>query len=148
MSRTADGTLARVEVLTAYDGLNTPIGPTNVNDTSMVVRVSHGATRLLFTGDLDHPLGAYLAASDLDLRADLLKAPHHGAESTVPNEFYDRVGAKAVLVPSPKSLWTSDRSMRTRNYFLERKIPAYVSGLHGNVTVTLTSQGYRVETER
>ena len=146
--RTADGTLARVEVLTAYDGLNTPIGPTNVNDTSMVVRVSHGATRLLFTGDLDHPLGAYLAASDLDLRADLLKAPHHGAESTVPNEFYDRVGAKAVLVPSPKSLWTSDRSMRTRNYFLERKIPAYVSGLHGNVTVTLTSQGYRVETER
>lgn len=145
---TADGTLVCVDVLTAYDGLNTPVGPTDVNDTTMMVRVRHGAIRLLFTGDLNHQLGAYLAASDVDLRADLLKAPHHGTESTVPNEFYDRVGAKAVLVPSPKNLWTSARSMRTRNYFLERKVPAYVSGLHGNVTVTLTSQGYRVETER
>lgn len=38
--------------------------------------------------------------------------------------------------------------MRTRNYCLEHKIPAYVSGLNGNVTVTLTDQGYQVETER
>ena len=38
--------------------------------------------------------------------------------------------------------------MRIRNYFLEHKIPAYVSGLNGNVTVTLTAEGYKVETER
>lgn len=49
---------------------------------------------------------------------------------------------------SLKHLWESARSMRTRNYCLEHKIPAYVSGLNGNVTVTLTDQGYQVETER
>lgn len=147
-TKAADGTVAGIDVLSLYDGTNTPIGVTDVNDTSIVLRVFHGPTRVLFAGDLNQSMGAYLAASDMDLRADLLKAPHHGTEGTVPNEFYDRVGAKAMLVPSPKSLWQSARSMRTRNYCLEHKIPAYVSGLNGTVTVTLTKQGYLIETER
>ncbi|HYC71326.1 MAG TPA: MBL fold metallo-hydrolase [Opitutaceae bacterium] len=147
-SRAPDGTLATLDVICAYDGINTPVGQTDVNDTSIVLRLTHGSTRALFTGDLNHALGAWLARSGLDLQADLLKAPHHGAEGTVPNEFYDRVEAKAVLVPSPASLWRSPRSMRTRNYFLERKIPAYVAGIDGTVTVTLTASGYSIEKER
>ena len=145
--KTPDGTVCSIDVLCLYDGKNTPIGPTDVNDTSIVMRVSHGPTRILFTGDLNHSLGTFLATSALDLRADLLKVPHHGTEGVAPNEFFDRVGARAVLVPSPKHLWESARSMRIRNYFLEHQIPVYVSGLQGNVTVTLTSHGYKIETE-
>lgn len=145
--KTADGTMISLDVVCLYDGLNSPVGPTDVNDTSIIVRLSHGPTRALFTGDLNHALGTYLATSHFDLKADILKAPHHGTEGTAPNEFYDRVGAKAVLVTSPKNLWGSARSMRTRKYFLEHKIPAYVSGISGNVMVTLTDAGYQVETE-
>jgi competence protein ComEC len=145
---TTDHTAICLSVLSLYDGLNTPVGLTDVNGTSMIVRLTCGNTRVLFTGDLNHAMGAYLANSTVDLHADILKAPHHGTEGTVPNEFYDRVAAKAVLVSSPKHLWESARSMRTRNYFKDRGIPAYVSGLQGNVTVTLTARGYQVETER
>jgi hypothetical protein len=147
-SKTTDGTVISLDVVCLYDGLNSPIGPTDVNDTSIIVRLSHGTTSALFTGDLNHSLGAYLAKSDFNLKADILKAPHHGTEGTAPNEFFDRVGAKAVLVPAPKSIWESARSMRIRNYFIENNVPTYVSGLKGNVTVTLTDQGYQVETER
>lgn len=146
--KTADGSLAGIDVLCAYDGINTPIGTTDVNDTSIILRVFLGPTRILFTGDLNHSLGEYLARSDVDIRADLLKVPHHGTEGVAPNEFFDRVGAKAVLIPSPTHLWESARSMRLRNYFIEHKIPTYVSGLQGNVTVTLTTHGYTIETER
>lgn len=146
--KTAKGSLVTLDVLCLYDGLNTPIGRTDVNDTSMIVRLSHGPTRALFTGDLNHRLGAYLATSEVDLKADLLKAPHHGTEGTAPNEFFDRVGAEAVLVPSPKPLWESARSMRIRDYFIEHKTPTYVSGIRGNVTATLTAHGYSIETER
>ncbi|MDB6127062.1 MAG: hypothetical protein JWM35_958 [Verrucomicrobia bacterium] len=146
--RTPRGTPVTLDVVCVYDGLHTPVGRTDVNDTSMIVRLSHGPTRALFTGDLNDSLGAWLATSDFDLRADVLKAPHHGTEGAAPNAFFDRVGAKAVLVPAPKLLWESARSMRIRNYFIEHHVPTYVSGLRGNVTVTLTSQGYSVETER
>ena len=145
---TAKGDVVALDVVCLYDGLNSPVGLTDVNDTSIIVRLSVGPTRALFTGDLNNKLGAWLATSDFDLRADLLKAPHHGTEGAAPDEFFDRVGAKAVLVPGPKPLWISARSMRIRKYFLDHKVPVYVSGLNGNVTVTLTAEGYRVETER
>lgn len=146
--RMTDGTIAGIDVLCCYDGINSPVGSTDVNDTSIILRVFHGPTRILFTGDLNHALGAYLAKSAIDVTAHLLKAPHHGTEGTAPNEFFDRVGAKAVLVPSPKHLWESARSLRIRNYFIEHRTPFYVSGINGNVTATLTAEGYSIETER
>jgi competence protein ComEC len=107
----------------------------------------NNATRALFTGDLNHALGAWLAHSDFDLAADVLKVPHHGAEGCAPNEFFARVHPKAALVPAPKSLWLSDRSKQIRDYFAEQKIPTYVSGIDGNVTVVMTTQGFTIRTE-
>ena len=142
-----DGTVAGLEVLCLYYGVNTPVGQTDVNDTSIILRVFHGTTRILFTGDLNYALGAYLAAGNLDLHAALLKVPHHGTDTVAPNEFFDRVGAQAAFVPAPRQLWESARSKRVRNYFIEHGTPTYVSGLCGDVTVTLTAHGYTIETE-
>ena len=142
-----NGGSATLDVVCLFDGANTPIGKTDTNDTSIIVRLSHGATRALFTGDLNRPMGGFLAKSDFDLQADLLKAPHHGTESCAPNEFFARVNPKAVLVPSPKTLWLSPRSKRIRDYFAAQKIPTYVSGINGNVTVIMTMAGFSVQTE-
>lgn len=144
----ANGAPITLEVVCLYDGLNTPIGRTDVNDTSILLRLSVGPTRALFTGDLNHALGAYLAQSDFDLTADILKIPHHGVEGAAPNSFFDRVGAKAALVPTPRKLWDSERAARIRGYFEAKGIPAYVSGVCGDVIVTLTEKGYAIETER
>ncbi len=86
-TRDSGGTVVSLDVLCAYDGFNTPVGVTDVNDTSIVLRPSHGPTRALFTGDLNNKLGTYLAQNGMDLRADVLKAPHHGGEGTVPDIF-------------------------------------------------------------
>lgn len=142
-----DGDTAGIDVLALYDGFNTPIGQTDVNDTSILLRLFHGQTRALFTGDLNHPMGAYLAEGYLDLRADLLKVPHHGTEGAAPNSFFNRVKPRVALVPSPKHLWTTVRSKRIRDYFHEREIPVYVSGDRGNITVTLKGHGYHIDSE-
>jgi competence protein ComEC len=142
------GRSVSLDVICLYDGFVSPVGKTDVNDTSIIVRLSHGATRALFTGDLNNALGAYLARSGFDLSANVLKVPHHGAEGCAPDEFFARVNAKAALVPSPKALWLSPRSKRIRDYFSEHHIPTYISGIHGHVTVIMTAQGFTVETER
>lgn len=141
------GPIAGLDVVCAYDGVNTPVGETDVNDTSIIVRLFHGSTRVLYTGDLNHALGAYLAASGADIRADILKAPHHGTEGCAPNDFYDGVSPSAVLVPSPTGLWLSQRSSRTRTFFAERGIPTFVNGLHGNVDVVLGDGRYSIQSE-
>jgi competence protein ComEC len=142
------GGSASLDVICLYDGFVSPVGQTDVNDTSIIVRLSHGATRALFTGDLNNALGGFLARSGFDLSADVLKVPHHGAEGCAPDEFFARVHPKAALVPSPKALWLSPRSKRIRDYFSEHHIPTYVSGIHGHVTVIMTAHGFTIETER
>ena len=144
---TREGTAA-LDVVCLYDGVNTPVGETDINDTSIIARFSFGKTRVLFTGDLNLTLGRYLATSDFDLAADILKVPHHGTEGVAPNEFFQRVGAKTALVPSPRDLWFSLRSKRVRDFFEAAGVRTYVSGIHGNVVVRFTPDGYTVEAEK
>jgi len=142
-----NGQFAVLDVVCLYDGLHTPIGTTDTNDTSILLRLSDGPTRALFTGDLNWKLGSWLAQSNFDLAADILKAPHHGTEGAAPDTFFDRVHPKAVLVPSPKTLWLSIRSKRIRAYFSDHHIPAYVSGMDGDVVVIMKETGFTVTSE-
>lgn len=141
-------TLTTLDVVCLYDGINTPVGETDINDTSIIVRFTHGDTRVLFAGDLNLPLGTYLATSDFDLKADILKVPHHGTEGVAPNELFQRVSARAALVTSPRDLWYSLRSKRVRDFFHEAGVPTYVSGVHGHVVVRFSEDGFRIETEK
>lgn len=142
-----DGTSASLDAVCLFDGLNSPVGLTDTNDTSILLRLSHGKTRALFTGDLNSALGTWLANSNIDLAADLLKVPHHGTDGCAPDAFFDRVNAKVALVPSPTGLWLSPRSSRIHAYFANRQIPTYVSGLNGHVTVTIDAAGYSIATQ-
>lgn len=142
--RHADGSV--LEVLYAYDGVRTPVGRTDINDTSLIMRLTVGPTKALFAGDLNDNLGSFLAHRP-DARADILKVPHHGTEGVAPNAFFDQVDMGLALIPSPKNLWLSDRSKRVRTYFENKGIPYYVNGMNGNVTVLLNGKGYTVQTE-
>ena len=144
----ADGAPVCLEVLCRYDGINTPVGKTYVNDTSIVLRLSHGRTRALFTGDLDSKLGAWLAQSPMDLRADILKAPHHGGEGHPPNTFYDRVAPRVALVSTSGPLWASPRCIRFRTYVTDHQIPTYITGLDGTIVVEMTGDGFSIAIKR
>lgn len=63
----------------------------DANDNSLVLRVSHGRRAILFTGDVERHAEAALVASDVDLRADVLKVPHHGSRTSSSEAFLARV---------------------------------------------------------
>ena len=138
-----DGT--SLKVLYAFDGVHTPVGKTDINDTSLIMLLTQGKTKALFTGDLNYPIGKYLSMEGQRIEADILKIPHHGAEQTVPSNFFEKVHPKTALVPTPKNLWLSDRCKRIREYLEQKKIDTYVTGLHGDITVFINKDGYWVE---
>lgn len=140
------GILTALDVIALFDGYKTPFGQTDINDTSIILRLAHGPTRVLFTGDLNTRMSDYLVKENYDVAAQLLKVPHHGAASHASNEFFDRVVAKAAFVPVPRGLWTTPRCQRAREYFESRRTPTYVSGRDGHVMVTLGPRGYTIET--
>ncbi len=85
----------RWEVLDATARHGTDSDP---NNSSIVLRlVTHGV-RVLFAGDLEGEAQAQLLDRGVDLRADVLKVPHHGSAKQDP-AFLDAVHAKVALTP-------------------------------------------------
>ena len=137
-----------LEVLYVYNGIDTPIGKTDLNDMSAVCMLHHGKNSFLFTGDLNKRLGRYLADNVDNIHADILKSPHHGTEGFPPNRFFDKIDAKVLIVPAPKHIWWSKRSNRMRDLAREKGYETYVNGFHGNIEVTSDGEGYSIKTDR
>lgn len=128
------------------------------NDASLVVRLSYGNTRFLFTGDAELPSSLkdrsawrdMLAAGREELKADVLKAAHHGSKDGTDEEVLDAVRPSIVVIscqagneyghPHPSVIGLLQR--RSGSIRLCR------TDLHGTVTIISDGAGLEVSTER
>jgi competence protein ComEC len=70
---------------------------TGVNNTSVVLRASTAAGRILLTGDVELDAQLDLLVNRTDLRADVLKVPHHGSRFNA-EEFLAAVRPRVAIV--------------------------------------------------
>lgn len=68
-----------------------------VNNASVVLRATTAAGTILLTGDVEAEAQADLLATGVDLRADILKVPHHGSGVFLP-EFFAAVDARLAVI--------------------------------------------------
>ncbi|KAA9158592.1 DUF4131 domain-containing protein [Amycolatopsis acidicola] len=70
---------------------------TEINNTSLVLRATTPAGRVLLTGDVELLAQGDLLADGVDVRADVLKVPHHGSRYSLP-PFLAAVGEKLAMI--------------------------------------------------
>ena len=85
-----------------------------INNRSIVLKVTYKNHRFLLTGDIEEETEAQLVQSGKDLRAEVLKVPHHGSQSSSTREFLEgvkpsyaifTVGFRNIFnLPNPKVL--------------------------------------------
>lgn len=138
------GNEATIKILYVFDGIHTPVGKTDINDLSLIMMLEQFGHKVLFTGDLNRPIGGYLAENAHDIQAEILKMPHHGTEGAAPNSFFQAVDPEYALVPAPSHLWCSKRSLRIREWFKKNQIPVFVNGFHGNVKIEIQKKKIRI----
>jgi competence protein ComEC len=115
----------------------------DTNNDAIVVRASVGEDSVLFATEPEEPAQQVLLDEGVDLHADVLKVPHHGAATSI-EPFFQAVDADLAVVsvgpntyghPVPEVLdWirvTGARVLRT--------------DLAGTVTVTFDDRGVPVE---
>jgi len=110
-----------MEVLAPTQGEVMPVpgaAGTEINDSSVVMRATTPAGRILLSGDVELTAQTHLLMTRADLSADVLKVPHHGSRYTTP-ELFAAVRPRIAVVsvgtgnryghPSPTTLRALDR---------------------------------------
>lgn len=68
------------------------------NNNAIVLRLDYGETSLLLTGDAESEAEADMIAAGLPLRADVLKAGHHGSNGATSPQFIAAVAPRMVII--------------------------------------------------
>jgi beta-lactamase superfamily II metal-dependent hydrolase len=140
--------LAEGVQMQVFGGLNERIVTNAINNSSMVFKITAKSKSVLFLGDLGLEGGGVilnLFSAD-QLKADYVQMAHHG-QNGVDKAFYQAVGAKYALWPTPEWLWENRaegkefnsgiyKTLTVRRWMDELKIKRnYVSGLEGTVQI-------------
>lgn len=87
-------TLGEADVEVIYTGSNRD----DLNNSSIVLRLTFGNTSFLFTGDIEEKTEREILKMDLNIEADVLKVSHHGSKNSTTLEFLDKVRPKYAVI--------------------------------------------------
>lgn len=112
-----------------------------LNDTSVVMRLSYGGRSFLFTGDIGSVPEKEI--SGRDVRADVLKAPHHGSRNSSSAVFLSKVRPSLVVVSAGRGNSFGFPHEETLKRYKEAGIRVLRTDLQGAVTIETDGEGMR-----
>jgi competence protein ComEC len=100
-----------------------------------VLRLVYGSVAILLAGDIEQATESALVRSGMDLRADVLKVPHHGSKTSSTERFLEEVRPGcAVISVGQRSRFGHPHPSVTERY-KARGIRLFQTGQDGTVTV-------------
>jgi beta-lactamase superfamily II metal-dependent hydrolase len=74
----------------------------NINNYSVVIRLTYGNSRFLFTGDAEKESEKEILNAGYDVSADVLKCGHHGSSTSSSTDFLDAVSPTYAVISCGK----------------------------------------------
>jgi len=122
-----------IEVLWPLPASGSPV--TSGNNDSVVLRLVYGSVSILLAGDIEQTAEESLAASGVDLRADLLKVPHHGSRTSSTEGFINAVNPRYAVISVGERSRFGHPHAAVVNRYLARNAKLYQTGRDGMVTI-------------
>jgi competence protein ComEC len=126
--------------------LNALPAPDRVNESSLVLKLTYGGITSLLTGDIGEDVERSLIGRSLDLRANVLKVPHHGSRHSSTLEFIRSVRPDIAILsagPGIRGIPSDEAITRYRLF----NIPLYRTDRDGCIRVCTDGKNLTVHTE-
>ena len=131
-------TLGEAIITVLYTGTDT----TDLNNTSIVLRLDFGNTSYLFTGDATEKTENILLTNNLNLKADVLKVGHHGSKYSTTDKFLEKVNPKYAVISVGKDNSYNHPEDTILNKLNANNIKTYRTDIDG--TIIITSNGKNI----
>lgn len=124
-----------------YGPLGTVAG--DMNTYSIIVKVTYGENKFLFTGDTQSVNESEMINKGYDLSCDVLKVAHHGSRTSSSDEFLNYINPKYAVISCGKHNDYGHPHKQTVEKLKKRHIPLYRTDENG--TIICISDGKKIK---
>ncbi len=118
----------------------------DLNNTSVVCRLTYGDAEFLFSGDAETASESTLLSMELDLSADVYCVPHHGSSTSSSKRYLDAVDPKiaTISVGRNNDYGHPHKEIVAR---LKKYCPFYRTDLSGNIQIITDGETINLTTD-
>ena len=143
-------TIGEVRLIPLHPGVE-PGPPSNSNrridnDLSLVLRLEYKNFSMLFTGDIGEKTEDKLTATPQQLKANILKGPHHGSRFSNSSDFIKAVRPSTVIFSSGYLNRMHHPHPETLERYREAGVDIRRTDEHGAVQIITDGNGYEIRT--
>ncbi|MGI8586972.1 MAG: ComEC/Rec2 family competence protein [Chloroflexia bacterium] len=121
----------------------------DINNSSVVVRLDYGSVRMLLTGDVEtEAVHELLARERGALHAQVLKVPHHGSSTGLSPDLLAAVAPSVAVISVGRGNLYGHPAPSTLNLLRQAGVPTYRTDEHGTVEVLSDGRQVWVRAER
>jgi competence protein ComEC len=117
-----------------------------INDTSVVLKITFGQVRFLITGDISAAVEKKLVRKHADLGSDVLVVPHHGSAYSSSIDFIQAVGCRYAVVSAGKFNVFKHPAPSVIQRYKNQGVRVFRTDQNGAVTFTTDGKTLKVET--
>ena len=120
----------------------------DVNDTSIVLKVQYGETSFLFTGDAEHEAEQAILNSGADLSSTVLKVGHHGSDTSTTYPFLREIMPEYAVISVGKDNSYDHPTDNTLSRLRDADVTILRTDLHGDIVFTSDGKTVTVSTDK
>ena len=109
------------------------VGDDDLNNTSIMCRITYGGTSFLFTGDAEAEAEQSIMSSGAELEADVLKVAHHGSSSSTSDQFLDAVDPEYAVISCGKDNSYGHPHDETLKRLHDKDVMIYRTDMNGHI---------------
>ena len=123
-------------------------GGTDVNNRSIVLMITYGNTKFLFTGDAEREAEQVILNSGVDLSSTLLKVGHHGSDDATTYPFLREIMPKYAIISVGSGNSYGHPTDNTLSRLRDADVKVYRTDLQGDIYCTSDGKNVTITVEK
>jgi len=120
----------------------------DVNNNSIVLKITYGETSFLFKGDAERESELDMVESGIDLSVDVLKVSHHGSDTSTTYPFLRAVMPEIAVISSGVDNQYGHPHDNTLSRLRDADVKVYRTDLQGDIIIRSDGINLTVETQK